>query len=219
MLVRALGLSIRVQNLKGRANYLCKHRAELHANEGHFVNAHRAHEVLHISEKIPQLTVGERAELPEISENSSVWPLVTSTADNCLGSECSYHQNCYLIKARKRAIDADLVVINHHLFMADSRLKEDGFGELLPGVNVVIFDEAHQLAEIAANFNGERIGTRQFRDVIDDFLRDWPVLDLANQPLKQLSLEFRKPLNNYYFHYQLMKINLVGNKSHHSPFS
>jgi ATP-dependent DNA helicase DinG len=94
-----------------------------------------------------------------------------------------------LVKARKRALEADLVVINHHLFFADSRLKEDGFGELLPGVDVVVFDEAHQLAEIAANFHGERLGTRQCRDLVDDLIREWPVLDLANQPLKKLSFD------------------------------
>ncbi|CDZ77031.1 hypothetical protein BN59_01310 [Legionella massiliensis] len=189
MLVRALGLSVRVQNLKGRANYLCRHRIVLHAEEGRFVSPQCAQEILHVREKLPQLSDGERSELPEISEDSPVWPYVTSTVDNCLGSECEYYQDCFLVKARKRALDADVVVINHHLFFADSRLKEEGFGELLPGVDVVIFDEAHQLAEIAANFNGERIGTRQLRDLVDDLLREWPVLDLANQPLKQLSLQ------------------------------
>ena len=189
MLTRALGLSVRVQNLKGRANYICRHRVELHAQEGRFVNPQSAHEVAHVREKLSQLKDGERSELPEISEDSSVWPQVTSTIENCLGSDCAHYQTCFLTKARKRALDADLVVINHHLFFADSRLKEEGFGELLPGVDAVIFDEAHQLAEIAVNFNGERFGTRPFRDLVDDLLKEWPVLDLANQPLKKLSFE------------------------------
>lgn len=189
MLIRALGLSLRVQNLKGRANYLCRHRVDLHAEEGRFSSPQCAHEILHVREKLAQLTEGDRSELPEISEDSPVWPYVTSTAENCLGSECEHHQNCFLVKARKRALEAEIVVINHHLFFADSRLKEDGFGELLPGAHAVIFDEAHQLAEIAANFHGDRVGTRQLRDLIDDLLREWPVLDLANQPLKQLSLK------------------------------
>lgn len=189
LLVRALGLSVRVQNLKGRANYLCRHRVALHAEEGRFSNPQCAHEVLHIREKLAQLTDGERAELPEIKEDSPVWPYVTSTADNCLGSECEYHQNCFLVKARKRALDADIVVINHHLFFADSRLKEQGFGELLPGVETIIFDEAHQLAEIAINFHGERFSTRQLRELVDDLLHEWPVLDLANQPLQSLSIQ------------------------------
>lgn len=187
LLVRALGLAVRIQNLKGRANYLCRYRVELHAEEGRFSSPQCAHEILHVRDKLAQLTSGERGELPEINEDSPVWPYVTSTADNCLGTECEYHQTCFLVKARKRALDADVVVINHHLYFADSRLKEEGFGELLPGVDVVVFDEAHQLPDIAANFHGDRIGTRQFRDLLDDILREWPVLDLANQPLKQLS--------------------------------
>lgn len=189
MLVRALGLSVRIQNLKGRANYICRHRVDLYAEEGQFASPQCAHEILHVREKMAQLNDGERSELPEISEDSAVWPYVTSTVDNCLGSECDYVQDCFLVKARKRAMEAEVVVINHHLFFADSRLKEEGFGELLPGAEVVVFDEAHQLAEIAINFNGERLGTRQLRDLVDDLLREWPSLDLANQPLKQLSHE------------------------------
>nr|WP_242602124.1 ATP-dependent DNA helicase [Legionella nagasakiensis] len=189
MLTRALGLAVRVQNLKGRANYLCRYRIDLHAEEGRFISAQCVHELLHVREKLPQLTAGERGELPEIKEDSPVWPYVTSTGDNCLGSECPNHQNCFLVKARKRALEADVVVINHHLYFADSRLKEEGFGELLPGMDVVIFDEAHQLAEIASHFYGERVSTRQCRDLMDDVLREWPILDLANQPLKALSFK------------------------------
>ncbi|MGQ3892570.1 ATP-dependent DNA helicase [Legionella sp. CNM-4043-24] len=189
MLVRALGLSVRVQNLKGRANYICRHRVQLHTEEGRFVSPACAHDILHVHEKLPQLKEGERSELPEITEDSQAWPYVTSTVDNCLGGECEFYQDCFLVKARKRALEADLVVINHHLFFADSRLKEEGFGELLPGVDVVVFDEAHQLAEIAVNFHGERLGTRQCRDLVDDLMKEWPALDLANQPLKKLSFD------------------------------
>ena len=186
-LIRALGKSLIIQNLKGRANYICQHRVALHAEEGHFQSPQCAHEILHVRDKLSQMKDGERAELPEIREESPVWHYVTSTTDNCLGSECPSASTCFLNKARKRALEADIVVINHHLFFADSRLKQDGFGELLPGAEVVIFDEAHQLAEIATNFHGERIGTRQFRDLLDDVITEWPALDLANQPLKALS--------------------------------
>ena len=185
-LVRALGLAVRIQNLKGRSNYICQYRVALHAEEGHFHSPQCAHEILHVRDKCSQMQEGDRSELPELSEDSAVWPYVTSTTDNCLGSECPNYESCFLVKARKRALDADVVVINHHLFFADSRLKEDGFGELLPGADVVIFDEAHQLAEIATQFNGERIGTRQFSDLIDDTIGEWPAIDLANQPLKAL---------------------------------
>lgn len=195
MLVRALGLSSKVQNLKGRANYICLHRVDLHAEEGRFSQQQAAHELAHIREKLPQLTVGERSELPEIKEDSAVWPYVTSTAENCLGNECSFHQNCFVMNARKRALDADVVVINHHLFFADSRLKEEGFGELLPGVDVVIFDEAHQLAEIASQFHDERFSSRQLRDAVDDLIREWPILDLANQPFKNMALDLDRQLD------------------------
>ncbi|MDP3705544.1 MAG: ATP-dependent DNA helicase [Legionellaceae bacterium] len=188
LLINALGLSVRVQNLKGRANYLCRYRTERHAEEGQFISPQCTHDIMHVREKLPQLTHGERSELPEISEESPVWPYVTSTADNCLGRECEHHSTCFLMKARKRALEADIVVINHHLYFADSRLKNEGFGELLPSVHAVVFDEAHQLAEIATHFHGARYSTRQLRDVMDDMLREWPVLDLANQPLKQYSV-------------------------------
>ncbi|WP_133129508.1 ATP-dependent DNA helicase [Legionella yabuuchiae] len=192
MLVRALGLSARVQNLKGRANYICRYRTELYAEEGQFASQQSVADILLIRERMSQLSEGIRSELPEIKEDSSVWPFVTSTSDNCLGSECPAYQTCYLVKARKKALEADLVVINHHLFFADSRLKEEGFGELLPGVDVVIFDEAHQLSEIASNFYGERLGTRQIQELMKDVIKEWPILDLANQPLKRLSLQLDK---------------------------
>lgn len=190
LLARALGISLRVQNLKGRSNYLCRYRIELHAGEGRFINPQAVHDILYVREKLPQLQIGERSELPELAEDSPAWPYVTSTTDNCLGSNCTFHQSCFLVHARKRAMEADVVVINHHLYFADSRLKNEGFAELLPGVEVAVFDEAHQLAEIAANFYGQRLNTHQFENLLDDMLREWPVLDLANQPLKPLSSRF-----------------------------
>lgn len=191
-LAKALGLSVRIQNLKGRANYICQYRVNLHSEEGQFQSPQCAHEVARVRSKLSQMKNGDRSELPELSEDSQVWHYVTSTVDNCLGAECPNYETCFLVKARKRALDADVVVINHHLFFADSRLKEEGFAELLPGVDVVIFDEAHQLAEIATHFNGDRIGTRQFRDLFDDVIKEWPAVDLANQPLKALSYKADK---------------------------
>ncbi len=186
-LVKALGLSVRMQNLKGRANYICQYRLALNATESPFQSPQIMDEIVHLQSKLSQMKTGERSELVEINEDSPVWPYVTSTTDNCLGTECPNLETCFLVKARKRALNADVVVINHHLFFADSRLKQEGFGELLPGVDVLIFDEAHQLAEIATHFNGERISTRTFRDLFQDILREWPLLNLANQPLKSLS--------------------------------
>lgn len=185
LLIQALGLSTRVQNLKGRANYLCRYRIELHTLEGAALPSGVQGELRYIQEKLPQFVGGERSELPEIDENAGVWPYATSSVDNCLGTDCPYHNECFLIKARRRALEVDLVVINHHLFFADSELKETGFGELLPSAEVLIFDEAHQLLDIATHFSGERFSTKQLTEWLDDLIKEWPTLDLANQPFKQ----------------------------------
>lgn len=195
LLARALGVSVRAENLKGRANYLCQYRIDLHTETTSPIYAESMADMLHIKKKLPQLTQGVRSELPEVTEDSSVWPWVTSTTDNCLGGECSFYNSCFLTKARKKALEADLVVINHHLFFADTQLKQEGFGELLPGAEVVIFDEAHQLSEIATSFYGEHWGTRQLLDVVKDIFKSWPVLDQANHSIKKLSFEFEAVLD------------------------
>ncbi len=191
-LIQALGLSTRVQNLKGRNNYICRYRTQLFAEQGRLQSASCAQDIAYVREKLPQLTHGERSELPDLAEDSAAWPFVTSTVDNCLGHSCDYHQKCFLTQARKKAIEAELVVINHHVYFADSRLKEEGFGELLPTVSVVVFDEAHQLPDIATDFQGTQFGTRQIRELFDDVLREWPILDLVNYPFKLMSIELDK---------------------------
>jgi ATP-dependent DNA helicase DinG len=113
---------------------------------------------------------GDIAELSEISEDSPVWPMVTSTSDNCLGNECSAYNDCFVVKARKEAQAADVLVVNHHLFFADMALRDEGFGEVLPGVNAFIFDEAHQLPEIASVFFGLNLSGRQVVDLGRDAL-------------------------------------------------
>ena len=188
LLIQALGLSTQVQNLKGRSNYICRHRTHTFAEEGQLQSVACAQDIAYVREKLSQLTHGERNELPNLREDSLAWPYVTSTTENCLGRACDDYEQCFLMQARKRAITADVVVINHHIFFADSRLKEEGFGELLPEVGAVIFDEAHQLADIAVGFYGAQFGTRQIRELFDDMLRAWPILDLINHPWKQWSV-------------------------------
>jgi ATP-dependent DNA helicase DinG len=195
-LLQALALPRRLQNLKGRANYLCIYRTKLHAEAGHFTSQKSAQEVIYVREKLARVSSGERSELPELSEDAPVWPYVTSTVDNCLAAECPDYQQCFLVKARKRALEADVVVINHHLYFADSRLKSESVGELLPGADLIIFDEAHHLIDIAAQFYTQRLGTRQFRDVMDDSLREWPILDLANRDIKKISEDLDRTLND-----------------------
>ncbi|MGH8503182.1 MAG: ATP-dependent DNA helicase [Gammaproteobacteria bacterium] len=162
----ALNLSVKAALLKGRANYLCLHRLQF------------AHEQLRapalldrlqrIREWAGRTRTGDIAELADIPEDSELWPKVTSTVDNCLGAECPQYQRCHVVQARRAAQEADVVVINHHLLFADLALKKDGFAELLPSANAFILDEAHQLAEIATNFFGEHLSSRQVQELARD---------------------------------------------------
>ena len=192
MLINALGLALRVQNLKGRANYICRYRVHLNQEEGRFKTGEVVSDFLYVMEQLPRMKEGDRSELPKLQDDSLVWPYVTSTVDNCLGVECEYFKECFLVKARKRAQEADLVVINHHLFFADLKLKDGGFGELLPGVDVIVFDEAHQLSDIALDFFGDRLSTRLLEEWMTDTMRVWPALDKENHPLKHLNEEWEQ---------------------------
>jgi ATP-dependent DNA helicase DinG len=173
-LIKALGISVKAINLKGRSNYICLYRTHLYASEGHFETKQQSHDMAFIREQLGRLKTGLRTELPEIADDAPVWPYATSTTDNCLGQKCGFFNECFLVDARKKALEADVVVINHHLFFADSALKQEGFAELLPGADVIIFDEAHQLHEIATRFNGKRLGTRQIEDFLSDLQKEWP---------------------------------------------
>ena len=169
-LVQALGLPVRTALLKGRSSYLCLHRLELarQATGGHDrIQARTLAQV----EKWSQATrTGDLAELPGLDERSPVVPLVTSTRDNCLGSQCPKFRACHVNLARKEALGADIVVVNHHLFFADMAVRESGMAELLPTVRTVIFDEAHQLNEIGVQFLGEVLGTAQLLEFANDVL-------------------------------------------------
>ncbi|OGV35225.1 MAG: ATP-dependent DNA helicase DinG [Legionellales bacterium RIFCSPHIGHO2_12_FULL_35_11] len=189
ILINGLGIAKTVQNLKGRSNYICKYRTKLHAKEGRFSSPECVRDILHVYENMARLRIGERSELPDVSEESMAWPYVCSTAENCLGRECEEYADCFLVKARQKAINADIVVTNHHLFFADSRLKNEGFGEILPKFHTVIFDEAHKLAEIYSNFHGSGFSTRQLQDLISDIIREYPPLELVSQPLVEYSRE------------------------------
>jgi ATP-dependent DNA helicase DinG len=111
---------------------------------------------------------GDISELTHVAEDSSIWPYVTSTPDNCLGQECPFYKDCFVVKARQQALIADIVVVNHHLFFADMALQEDGFGELLPGADVIVFDEAHHLPEIASHFFSTTFTSRQLIELARD---------------------------------------------------
>ena len=169
-LVQALGLPVRTALLKGRGSYLCLHRLDV-ARQDMAVPDRAALRTLASIEKWSQVTqTGDLAELPGLDERSAVIPLITSSRENCLGSQCPKFRACHVNLARREAMAADVVVINHHLFFADLAVRESGMAELLPSVNTVIFDEAHQLNEIGVQFLGKSLGTGQLLDLARDLL-------------------------------------------------
>ena len=166
-LAGALGRPVHVAILKGRANYLCRHRLAL-ALEDPPRNPRDRRWLERVRQWSHGTRGGEIAEVPGIPEDAPIWPRVTSTAENCLGQSCAEFQRCHVVRARREALKADVVVVNHHLLLADLALKEEGFGELLPGADAVVVDEAHQLPEIASRFFGASVGTRQLRSLAAD---------------------------------------------------
>ena len=185
----ALKLPLKAALLKGRANYLCLQRLELTLEEGRFTDRREIGWIRRLESWSRLTETGDIAEMTAIPHDAEVWPKVTSTLENCSGLECEYYSDCFVVKARRKAQDADVVVVNHHLFFADMALKEEGFGELLPTADVIVLDEAHQLPEIASNFFSETISSRQLqewsRDTLAEFLvnaKDMPQLrDQLNQ--------------------------------------
>jgi len=158
MLARALGAPVKMALLKGRANYLCRHRLELTLQQGSLFEPARGTRRLlaRVSRWAAVTKTGDLAELTDLPEQSPVWPTITSTRENCLGQECAQYGRCHVVEARRAAQAADVVVVNHHLLLADLALKDEGFADLLPGADAVILDEAHQIPDIAAQFFGHR---------------------------------------------------------------
>lgn len=164
----ALGTPLHAALLKGRTNYLCLHRLETAATDGRQFSGRQLHELETVRAWAGLTRQGDIAELGAVPEDSPVWPRVTSTAENCLGQECPQFQDCFVIRARRNALEADVVVINHHLLFADMVLREEGFGELLPGADAFIIDEAHQLPDVASVFFGITLSSHQLRDLVRD---------------------------------------------------
>jgi ATP-dependent DNA helicase DinG len=175
MLARALGAPVKMALLKGRANYLCRHRLELalqprSAGTGPlFDPAPGVGRVLtRVSRWAAVTRTGDLAELTDLPEQSPVWPAITSTRENCLGQECPQYARCHVVEARRAAQAADVVVVNHHLLLADLALKDEGFGDLLPGADALILDEAHQIPDIAAQFFGQSWAARATQYLLRD---------------------------------------------------
>ena len=191
----ALGIGLKTALLKGRANYLCRYRMEQAKGEPRFTSREQISQFQRVVAWSGRTRSGDMAELESLAEDSPLLPLVTSTADNCLGTECPFWSDCFVVQARQRAQAADLVVVNHHLLLADLALKQEGFGEILPGAQAFIVDEAHQLPELAAQFFGEGLGARPLVELARDAVsecKDVPgALAAVQEPARALEAATR----------------------------
>jgi ATP-dependent DNA helicase DinG len=161
---KAIGRPVQTALLKGRANYLCLERLDQVAD----VSATLVDDLNAVREWRHRTSTGDKAELTEVAEDSRIWPQVTSTVDNCLGQKCPAYSDCHVVKARRAAQEADLVVVNHHLLLADLAMKEEGFVEFLPGAEAIILDEAHQVPDLAVQFFGVALGSRELERLVDE---------------------------------------------------
>ena len=158
--------------LKGRANYLCRYRLEQTKGDARFSSRELVAQFQRVVAWSGRTQFGDMSELDALPEDSPLLPQVTSTADNCLGTDCPFWGDCFVVQARQRAQTADIVVVNHHLLLADLALKQEGFGEILPGAQAFVVDEAHQLPELAAQFFGEGLGARPLVELARDAISE-----------------------------------------------
>ncbi|GGO74395.1 ATP-dependent DNA helicase [Bowmanella pacifica] len=198
LLKRALATNKQTVLLKGRANYLCLHRLSQHSAGSSVTDSSLLNEFSVVREWASSTKSGDMGELKTLAEDARVLPFVTSTQDNCLGKDCPDYEDCYLVKARRQALDADLVVVNHHLFFADMALKDTGFGELIPDADVILFDEAHQIPDIASEYFGEALSSRQLQELGMDMelvyrtkLKDAQQLSKVAEKLKYVTSDLR----------------------------
>ena len=199
----ALDLPVRVALLKGRANYLCLHRLDLALQQGRARPPAQQTQLRKIRDWSIRTRSGDLAEVGDIADGSPLWPQVSSTADNCLGSDCPRFSECHPLKARRQAQEADVVVVNHHLFFADLAVKQGGFGELLPQADAVILDEAHQVPETASLFFSTSLSVRQIEELIRDVRAEYaatagdtPDLERCLRDLETSAQRFDLSLSN-----------------------
>lgn len=198
---KALKYKGKLALLKGRSNYLCLERLEQQSMAGGELAGQTLIDLVRLRGWSSQTEEGDISSCSDVAEDSFVWPLVTSTNDNCLGSDCPLYKECFVVKARRRAMDADVVVVNHHLFLADMVVKEGGFAELIPQADVMIFDEAHQIPDIASQYFGKQLTSRQLLDLAKDIsiayrteVRDTAQLQKSADRLSQSTQDFRLAL-------------------------
>jgi len=188
----ALGAPAMIALLKGRANYVCPYHLERALAAGRLATREEIKHLHAIARFAKKTASGDKAECSDVPEDSGAWALATSTRENCLGQECPHVKGCFVLAARREALGADVVVVNHHLFFADVMLKDDGMGELLPACNTVIFDEAHQLPEIAGLFFGASCGTGRVIDLARDARLEGIAAAKDYAPLQEAALALEK---------------------------
>ncbi|MCK3658860.1 ATP-dependent helicase [Pasteurellaceae bacterium Pebbles2] len=195
---KALSYSGKIALLKGRANYLCLERLEQVKYVGLAGDKSILVDLSKVQKWHTATKTGDLSECAELAEDSPILPQLVSTAESCLGSDCPHYADCYVALARKKALAADLVVVNHHLFCADMAVKENGFGELIPNAEVIIFDEAHQLPDIASQYFGQSLTSRQLFDICKDLqivyrteVKDMQQLGAASDHLLKMVQDFR----------------------------
>ncbi|WGE55604.1 ATP-dependent DNA helicase [Actinobacillus equuli subsp. equuli] len=195
---KALKYKGKVALLKGRANYLCLERLDQVVAMGVLGDKSVLADLSKVSKWHTSTKTGDLSECITIAEDSPILPQLVSTAESCLGSDCPHFKDCYVVQARRKAMEADVVVVNHHLFCADMAVKETGFGELIPEAELVIFDEAHQLPDIASQYFGQSLSSRQLFDICKDTnivyrteLKDLAQLGKAADHLQKVVQDFR----------------------------
>ncbi len=189
---QALGLPVSLSLLKGRANYVCPYHLERALADARLHSREEAAHLRTIAHFAGVTDSGDRMALRDVPDDAPAWIHATSTRDNCLGGECPHHDACFVLKARKQALEADVVVVNHHLFFADVWLKDEGAGELLPAANAVIFDEAHQLPDTASLFFSDTVSTGMLVDLARDVRQEAAVAAADNADLPRAAGEVDK---------------------------
>lgn len=198
IIMRAAGFNGVCTLLKGRSNYLCVERLNRYMLETRFKQPQIHNELVTVKEWSIYTNSGDIAEIDNLSENAAILPSITSTNDNCIGKECASYQDCFVVKARNKAMESDVIVINHHLFFADLVVKETGFGKLMPDASTYIFDEAHQLPDIASQYFGESLSSKQLLELCKEInfvyrteLKEAKQIAKAAEKLRAATLDFR----------------------------
>lgn len=167
---KALEFSGKIALLKGRSNYLCLEKLIHHHSAAGELAKTVQTDLVRVRQWTTKTRDGDISKCTTVTENNPIWSMLTSTNDNCLGSECPQYDDCYVVKARRKALNADVVVVNHHLFLADVVVKDTGFGELIPKADVLVFDEAHQLPDLACQYFGQQLSSKQLFDLAKEIL-------------------------------------------------